>query len=183
MYRSIPILYRMLESLFRYRSLFLISAVIVTGIPAVFLMTRKPSYTSTALVQVVVEDVSTALGDTKGSGSWVTVAQQNVNRFNDWMSDDSPGGFVDVALQQAHLSRPIDVNPRSRDQRLVQLRKGLSFNALSDTVFSINLVWDNSPECEQIVKSLQAGFIERTGQEKQLISAAVVQFLDGELEK
>ncbi len=183
MYRNTPILYRILEAFFRYRLLFLACTVIVTVLPGAYLMTRKASYTSTASIQVVLEDVSAALGDTKINGSWVTIAQQNVNRFNDWMSDDSAGGFVDIALQQAHLAHPISVDPRSRDPRLALLRKGLSLTPVSDTVFAINLVWDNSAECEQIVKSLEAEYIERTGQDKQAQSVAVVKFLDGELEK
>ena len=60
MYRNIPIFYRILESLFRYRTLFLVSAVIITVIPGAYLLTRKTSYTSTALIQVVVEDVGFA---------------------------------------------------------------------------------------------------------------------------
>ena len=183
MYRTVPILYRVLESFFRHRMLFLLSAVIVTVIPAMFLLSRKTTYTSTALVQVVVEDVSAVLGDNNRNGSWVTISQQNVNRFNEWLSDDGPGGFMDLSLQQAHLSRAINVDPRAKDQRLIQLRKGLSVNTVSDTVFSINLVWENATESEQIVTAFQKEYIERLGLDKQATSVAVVQFLDGELEQ
>jgi|GEM_PF-590767 len=183
MYRNMPILYRALESFFRYRILFLISVCVVTVIPAAVILTRQPTYTSTALIQVVVEDVTAALGETNRNYNWTSVAQQNVNRFNDWMSDDSPGGFVDLALQQSHLRLPISIDPRARDQRLARLHKALSVTPASDTVFAINLVWDNATECEQIVKALQAQYIERIGKNKQAQSLAVEQFLDGEREK
>jgi uncharacterized protein involved in exopolysaccharide biosynthesis len=183
MYRNVPILYRILESFFRYRTLFLVSALVVTLIPAAVILTRKPTYTATAMVQVVVEDVSQILGNGNGNGSWLPAAQQHVNHFNDLLNDDSPGGFVDTALQQAHLSRPINVDPRARDPRLALFRKGLSLTASSDTVFQINLVWDNADECEQIVKALQQEYVDRTGQDKQANSVAVVAFLDTELDK
>jgi uncharacterized protein involved in exopolysaccharide biosynthesis len=182
MYRNVPILYRVLESFFRYRNLFLICAVIITVIPGAFLMTRKTTYSSTGMIQMVVEDFSPALGASNKSFSWVSVAQQNTNRFNEWMNDDSPGGFVDLALQKAHLSRSINPDPRAKDPRLAQLRKGLTVNTASDTVFAINLVWDNLAECEQLVQALQSEYIERTGHDKQAQSVAIVQFLDGELE-
>ena len=182
MYRNIPILYRVMESFFRYRILFLVSAVIITVIPAAVLLTRKPMYTATALVQVVVTDSSPILGDTRGNGSWATVAQQNVNKMNDQMSDDSQGGFIDKALQQAHLGRPISVDPRVRDPRLALLRKGLSLSTVSDTVFSINLAWDNSNECEQIVKALQAQYVEQVVSENSKQSKDTQEFLDEQLE-
>lgn len=182
MYRNIPMLYRVLESFFRYRTLFLISAAIVTVIPGAYLMARPPAYVSTALIQVVVEDLSAALGDNNRNYTWMTVAQQNMNRFNDWMSDDSPGGFVDRALQKAHLARPINVDPRAKDPRLALLRKALSTNVVSESVFSITLIWNNATECENIARAFQSQYIERTGQDKQAASVAVVQFLDTELE-
>ncbi|MCW3051295.1 MAG: lipopolysaccharide biosynthesis protein [Chthonomonadales bacterium] len=181
MYRNIPILYRVMESFFRYRMLFLISAVIITAIPAAVLLTRKSMYTATGLVQVVVSDNTVILGDTRGTGNWSTVAQQNVNKLNDQMSDDSMGGFVDKALQTAHLAHPISVDPRVRDPRLALLRKGLSLSTVSDTVFSINLVWDNSSECEEIVKALQAQYVEQIATEKASQAKATQAFLDAQL--
>jgi len=182
MYRNIPILYRVMESFFRYRMLFLISTAVITLIPAAVLLTRKPMYTATALVQVVVPNNAEILGDTRGTGSWITVAQQNVNRLNDQMSDDSMGGFIDKALQAAHLSRPISVDPRVRDPRLALLRKGLSLNTVSDTVFSINLVWDNSNECEEIVKAVQAQYVDEIVTEKSIEATRTREFLDEQLD-
>jgi len=181
MYRNIPILYRVMESFFRYRLLFLISAVIITVIPAAVLLTRKPMFTATALVQVVVSDNTVILGDTRGTGNWTTLAQQNVNKLNDQMSDDSMGGFVDKALQSAHLAHPISVDPRVKDPRLALLRKGLSLSTVSDTVFSINLVWDNSSECEEIVKALQAQYVDQIVTEKSIEATRTREFLDEQL--
>lgn len=180
MYRKVPLLYRVTESFFRYRSLFLISSVIVTAIPAAVLVTRKPTYTSTGMMQVVSQDMTAILGDNNRSGGWVTPAQTNVNQFNDVMNDDSPGGFVDSALKRANLSHPINVDPRARDPRLAALRKGLTFATTSDTVFTINLVWENSAECEQIVKALEDQYIERIGEDKIRTGEKVEDFLTAE---
>lgn len=182
MYRNIPVLYRVMESFFRYRNLFLVASVIVTVIPAAVLLTRKPSYTSTANVQVIADSVGDALGQNTRV-SWVPVSQQNVNKFNELLTDDAEGGFVDQALHRANLSRPINVDPRAKDPRLAQLRKGLNCTSISDSVFIINLVWENPTECEQIVKAMQDQYIEQVGLDKQATSREVSKFLDSELKK
>src|SRR5579871_1403127 len=149
MYRTTPIAYRILDSLFRYRALFLLSVFVVTVLPLAFLLTRKPQYTATAATQCT-EDANPQLNhlvNTDREFSWITVAQKNMTRFNEWVSDDRPGGFLETALKSASLKVPINIDPRARDPRLATLRKGLHTATESDTIFSINLIWDNPQEC------------------------------------
>jgi len=180
-------LYRAVDTICRYRALFLLTVVIVACGPMAYVLTRKPQYMASAQTQSSTDSVPTGLatlseGPANGwRNSYIPVAQQNYNRFNDWIQDNQPGGFLDRSLQQANLAHPIDINPRSKDVRLALLLKGLKPTFDSDSVFSITLSWSNAEECEKIVKALQSEYIDEVGNARQRQSLATANFLDNQL--
>jgi len=153
--------------------------LIVTAITIYAVETRNQTYQAEALTQVVKEDTS-VLGE-DNSQSFTPPAQVNVNHFNDLINDDLPGGFLDQALKSAGLTTPINVDPRAEDPRYAALRKHLSAAPQSDTLFSINLTWDNKDECEAIVSALQKQYIEEVGLDESAQETATGRFLDTQI--
>lgn len=185
MNRNTSILYRAVDAFFRYRSLFLLSVVLVAVGPMAYIYTHKVQYSASAQTQCDPNGLPQGLAhltDIPGSANtYQTVAQQNLNRFNEWVQDDSPGGFLDRAMQRAELPHPIKVDPRLKDPQMAALIKGLKPASDSDTVFSISLTWGNPWECEKIVKAFQAEYIDEVGNTRQAESKSTNTFLDHEL--
>lgn len=180
MYRSASLAYRIADSFFRHWPLFALSAAVVAGVVALFTLGRAQTYVASAATQVSPEtELTSALGI--GQQSWITPAQQSVDRFNNLMRDDLPDGFIDSFLRHAQLDTPISLDPDVRDPRLERLRKNLYASADSSEVFTITLVWDNPRECEKIVSAIQKQFIDQTGMTKQASSIATANFLDSQI--
>lgn len=175
-----PIAARIKNSFSRHKWLFLIALVVVSSTSIALLTLRAKTYEATALTQVTTEDVATELGDTPVA-TYVTPAQQNVAHFEDLVSDNLPGGFLDTALQHAQLTRPLSLDPRDADPRYALLKKRLNAAIQSDLVWTISLIWDNPGECERIVSALQKQYIEEIGQDKSAQAVATGNFLDSQI--
>jgi uncharacterized protein involved in exopolysaccharide biosynthesis len=166
---------------FRHQHLFWIAMIGITALVTTALTLRNKSFTATASTQVVAEqEVASALGFTKTS--YISPAQQNINRFKDLLKDNEPGGFLDSSLKSASLKSPISVAPNDRDPRFKALNDKLSFNVESDDVFSLYLTWDDSQECERILRALRDGYIEEAGLSRQASSIATANFLDTQIQ-
>jgi len=175
-----PIAARLWDSFSRHKWLFLIALVVVSGTSIAILTLRAKTYEATALTQVTTEDVATELGDTPAA-SFVTPAAQNVAHFQDLVSDNLPGGFLDTALRHAQLVRPLSLDPRDADPRYALLKRRLTSLVQSDSVWTISLTWDNPGECERIVSALQKQYIEEIGQDRSAQAVATGNFLDSQI--
>lgn len=166
---------------FRHQHLFWIAMIGITALVTTALTLRNKSFTATASTKVVAEqEVASALGFTKTS--YISPAQQNINRFKDLLKDNEPGGFLDTSLKNASLKHPISVAPNDHDPRFKSLNDKLSFNVESDDVFSLYLTWDDSQECERILRALRDGYIEEAGLSRQAASIATANFLDTQIQ-
>src|SRR5579862_3487218 len=126
-----PITYRIVDSFFRNRRLFVLSALLVAGIPSAVLLKRPKTYTATAQIQVIPDVVGTDIGVTSPGPNWITPANQNISQLNDYLTDDSPTGFLHIALTLANRTNPINVDPRALDPRRDLLRKQLTVASVS----------------------------------------------------
>ncbi|HEV8573174.1 MAG TPA: hypothetical protein VGR43_00560 [Dehalococcoidia bacterium] len=145
---------------------------------------RSKTYKATALTRIIPTDASVVLGDSASNHGWgptVTVAQQNVERFNSLIQDDKPGGFLARALHGARLLRPIQIDPKAKDPRYEALHKHLFVNPESDELFSVNLTWDQPQECERLLSALQEQFIEDVGRSQQAQAVATAEFLERQI--
>ncbi len=183
-----PILGRITNSFFRHRWLFLAALIAVSSLTSGVLYLKSKAYVATALTQVVTEDVATELGVTSSTPSYISPAQQNVNHFNDLVNDNLPGGFLDSAIQNAHLDKPINVDPKANDPRYALLKKNLSAgvqsdptSGQSDSLWTISLTWPNPAESERIVAALQQQYIEAVGQGRSAQAHATGRFLDSQI--
>lgn len=175
-----PIAARMWDSFCRHKWLFLIALVVVSGTSITILALRAKTYEATALTQVTTEDVATELGEAPAP-TFVPLSQQNVAHFEDLASDNLPGGFLDTALRNAQLARPLSVDPQDADPRYALLKKRLTAAVQSDSVWTISLTWDNPAECERIVSALQKQYIEEVGQGRSAQAVATGNFLDSQI--
>lgn len=180
MYRRSPIFLRILDSFFRHRWLFLTALIVVSGLTMSLLILRSRTFHASALTQANPDTVSTELGD-RQTNSYATLAQINVGRFNDLITNNLPGGFLDTALKNAHLATPINLDPQAADPRYDYLHKHLTAAVQSDNLWSIDLTWDNPQENEAIVKALQDQYISEIGTDKSAISTTTVSFLDKQI--
>jgi len=180
MYRRTPIIYRIADSFFRHQLLFWSALLIVSGLTMAALYARSKTFHATAMTQVQPESVVTVLnpGD---SSPWITPAQKNADRFLELIKQDQPGGFLDTALQNAHLTTPIYTDPQLDDPRYATLEKNLTATPESANVFSINLTWDNAVETASIVRALQKQYISEVGNDRAITSVEGVHFLDSQL--
>lgn len=181
MSRRAPIAFRAAEAFFRHLWLFVLAVVTVSGLTMAALYLRTKTFHATALTQVVTEDVASDLGVAQ-STSYVSPAQQNVDHLQDLLNDDLPGGFLDTALKNAALDRPINLDPAAQDPRLAALRKGMTVAPQSQTTFSIALTWDRAGEDQRIVEALRQQYIEEIGLERQAQSIATGRFLDSQIQ-
>ncbi len=175
-----PIAARIWDSFRRHTWLFLIALVVVSGTSIAILALRAKTYEATALTQVTTEDVATELGDAPAA-TYVVPAQQNVAHFQDLVSDNLPGGFLDTALRNAQLARPLSLDPKDADPRYALLKKRLTAAVQSDSVWTISLTWDSPAECERIVSALQKQYIEEIGQSRSAQAVATGSFLDSQI--
>jgi len=174
---------RVVDAFFRHRWFFLVTLVIVTGVTLFAISLRAHTYEASADTQVVTDNVAQELGQAQSMrNAWISPAQQNVNKFNDLVKDNLPGGFLDTALQNAHLSSPISVNPAQHDPRYGMLQKNLRSHPESNSLFEISLTWPNKTECERIVGSLQQQYIIEVGQDRAAQGTATTQFLDTQIQ-
>ncbi len=182
MYRRTPIIFRILDSFFRYQVLFWTALLIVSSLTMAALYARSKTYHASALTQVQTISVETALGATE-TNTWITPAQKNADHFMEMIKQDQPGGFVDVALRSARLSKPIDVNPKNDDPRYIALQKNLIASVQSANIFSIDLTWDNPEETQSITTALQRQYISEVGSDQAIVSTQTVHFLDAEIQR
>lgn len=177
MYRRTPIIFRILDSFFRYQVLFWTALLIVSSLTMAALYARSKTYHASALTQVQTDSVATNLG-TPDTNTWISPAQKNADRFMEMIRQDQPGGFLDLALNAARLSKPIDVNPRNDDARYQTLQKNLVASVQSSNIFSIDLTWDNPEETQSITNALQHQYISEVGDDQAIVSTQTVHFLD-----
>ena len=182
MYRNIGFVYRLIDSFFRHRWLFVISLISITGITMTTLYLREKKFVASANVQIVPEskEIKDALGRVQ-PWTWITPAQNNVNSLNDLLGDNGAGGFVDNVLKDAKTNPPINIDPRARDPRLQTLRKNLSVYVMSDNQFGVSLVWDDPEECERIVKAIRTLYIDRIAEQKKAGAITVTTWLDKQI--
>jgi uncharacterized protein involved in exopolysaccharide biosynthesis len=180
---SAHLAFRITDSLLRHRWLLLVTVLGVSGTAALAIGTRPATYSATAYTRIIADDTATVVGVTPGATGLITAspAQQNITRFEDLSSDDRRSGFLDQALQRAQLDRPIRVDRRGYDPRYRLLRKGLSVNSSSDTMFAISLIWDNPGEAQRIVKALQDQYLEAVSAGQQAKAMATEKFLGEQL--
>ncbi len=177
MYRRTPITFRIIDSFFRYQLLFWSALVIVSSLTMAALYARSKTYHASAMTQVQTDSVASNLGQTNAL-TYASPAQQNVDRFMELVKQDQPGGFLDTALKNAHLTSPIDVNPKNDDPRYAMLQKNLIASVESANQFSINLTWDNPEETQNIATALQNQYISEVGDDRAIVSTQTVHFLD-----
>ena len=160
---------------------------LVAALWAARCLLTPPTFTATAQTQIVTDTVAAELGVPPEPGyapdsSGVPPAQQNVDHINDLLNDDLPGGFIDTALKQANLDRPINLDPAVHDARFALLRKNMSVAAQSSTAFAIGLTWDRPGECQRIIESLRQQYIQEVGLERKAQSVATSKFIDSQLD-
>ena len=180
MYRRTPILFRIVASFFRHQFLFWGALIVVSGLTMAALFARSKKFHATAMTQVQTQSVANVLGQ-DDANTWTSPAQKSVDQFNDLAKQNQQGGFLDVALQKAQLTTPINVNPQADDPRYAALQKNLVAAVESPNQFSISLTWSNPDECKRILDALQEQYIEEVGADKSLTSTASVRFLDSQL--
>jgi len=177
MYRRTPIIFRIFDSFFRYQLLFWSALLIVSSLTMAALYARSKTYHASALTEVQTDSVASVLGQPE-TNTWISPAQKNTDRFMEMIKQDQPGGFLDLALKNAHLANPVDVNPVDDDPRYTMLQKNLMASVESANVFSINLTWDNPEETQSITTALQNQYIAEVGDDRAIVSTQTVHFLD-----
>src|SRR4029434_1491765 len=93
---SSQIAYRVIDAFFRHRWLLLVTAFTVSGLAVGILCTRPRTYSATVYWRVLTDDTASLVGVAPSAHGYnsASLAQQNVNRFEDLMTDDQPGGFL-----------------------------------------------------------------------------------------
>ncbi len=196
MNRRTPIFYRILDSFFRHLGLFAAVFLVVTTVTMGVLYSRSKMFTATALTAVASNGVGSQIGIQQYTG-WTPPSQQNVNQFNDLMSNDEPEGFVDTALNGTvtatselgngihkgdplpSLKTKISMNPD--DEQLATLRKRLTTFTQSDQLFGISLSWPDQSDCALIVQRLQQHYIEFAGSSRAATTIGAGAFLDAQI--
>lgn len=182
MYRRTPILFRIVDSFFRHQLLFWSALLIVSSLTMTALYLRSKTFHATAMTQVQAESVANALGE-GDNATWIAPSQKHIDRFNDLIKQNQPGGFLDIAMNKANLATPINVDPQADDPRYAMLQKNLSASADSANQFSINLTWDNADETKSILGALQNQYIAEVGVDRSIVSIKSVNFLNSQIAK
>lgn len=159
MHQNTPIFYRIADSFFRHQRLFWTALLLVGVLTSAAIYSKSKTFHAAATTQVQTENVAKVLNADAQITSWITPAQQNVDRFLELSRQDQPGGFLDTALRNAHLANPINVDPQANDPRYGLLQKNLAATVESTNQFSISLVWNNAEECRSIVDALQKQYV------------------------
>lgn len=182
MYRRTPVVFRIADSFFRHQLLFWSALILVSGLTMGALYARSKTFHAVAMTQVQGETVASALGESDAN-AYITPAQKSVDKFNDLVKQNQPGGFLDVALKGAGLATPINMDPQADDPQYAMLLKNLSASPESANQFSINLTWDNPDETKTILDALQKRYIQEVGLDRSVVSVGSVNFLNSEIDR
>ena len=180
MYRRTPVVFRIADSFFRHQLLFWSALILVSGLTMGALYARSKTFHAVAMTQVQGETVASALGESDAN-AYITPAQKSVDKFNDLVKQNQPGGFLDVALKGAGLATPINMDPQADDPQYAMLLKNLSASPESANQFSINLTWNSQEEDKGIVEALQTQYIKEVGIDRSIRNTTSVAFLDSQI--
>ncbi len=180
MYRRNNLAYRVVDSFFRHKWIFLISTLATTLLVLGVLLFRSQGYSAVAYVGVDTDkDFVGPLGERVDP--WVNPANDHAQSFMNRLQDNGPEGFLSMVVTRASLRTPIDVSGATEDKRLTYLLKNVSANGVSKDVMAIRLNWPDKAECERILNSFFVQYKKYTSDKKTAGSTRSVSFLDLQL--
>lgn len=178
MYQRTPILYRIADSFFRHRWLFLITVLVVAATTSVIVLKRSEKFIATAALQIIPDKVASDLGFAAGD-PWNSPAQRNASAFNEYMQFPD---FRKEALSTVKLTHAIDPNIEDNDPRLRMLIGGMSAYAQTSRLMGISLVWDDPDEAKLLAGAFQNQFKGAMSKEQAAGSIVTETFLNHEIE-
>ena len=93
MHQNTPIFYRIADSFFRHQRLFWTALLLVGVLTSAAIYSKSKTFHAAATTQVQTENVAKVLNADAQITSWITPAQQNVDRFLELSRQDQPGGL------------------------------------------------------------------------------------------
>lgn len=178
MYQRTPILYRIADSFFRHRWLFLITVLVVAATTSVIILKRSEQYISTTALKITPDKVAIDIGADR-SDPWNSPAQQNASAFNEEKQIPS---VVEAALSKVTLTPPINPSVQANDPRRNMLVNNLNAFAQTSRMTTMTLVWGDPNEANLLLKAFRDKFVSDMSDERTAGSGATITFLDKEIE-
>jgi succinoglycan biosynthesis transport protein ExoP len=179
MFYQRSLLYRILDSFFRYKVIFIVSVLTVISIIAVYLALRPKTYV--ACYTVIADDasISNPLGDVQQT-SWSDIDQdvthlQTLIETPEFISDSlrNPDGTP------LTLRYPIDVGDNSQ---MDILRKSISVNDSASDAFTVAMEYKDPGDEGKILNGIVANYVTETAQRKSASFTKEVAFIQGQVD-
>lgn len=139
------VVFRLLESYFRHRWVYILPIVLMTGLSAYFILYRtEPKYISQGVLYVQDESLLaslTAIND-NNTGWWTTPSQAISKQVTDLLQTDA---FVRAIIGQTQLESEMNQGNQVVSEIIATTRKNIWVNTIGDNQISINAA-DENPE-------------------------------------
>lgn len=185
MYRRANLFYRVVDALFRNQKLVLTTMICVAVPVALLLMVRSTGFMASGAIRIAKENEParlTAGGDIENLG-FKLPSEVHVSNLTTLLLDTKEGGFVDHVVQRAALNTPLKIDPAMSDKRLETFRNNLSVKKDQDNLFSVTLNWEDSGECQRLVKAVLDQYIDEQVKGKQQASQNAAEFLKKQIDE
>jgi len=147
------VIFRLFESYFRHRWLYLLPIVIMVGIGGYYLATAKPSYSARGILYVQNESYLASLTEVRetSGGWWISPSQATTNEIYDLIQTDA---FVRAVIQQTDLEANMSQSRSSVDRLFSDTRQAFRFSPLGDNQVNITVSHENPRVTYQLVNAV-----------------------------
>jgi succinoglycan biosynthesis transport protein ExoP len=179
MYYQRSLLYRVLDSFFRHKVIFLVSSLTVITLVTAYLVLRPKTYVGGYTVIQDNRTLSNPLVNTQQS-NWDDI-DSAVDHLQSLIATQD---FISQALKNpdgtpVSLRYPIDLN--NTDQ-LMGLRKAINVSDSASDSFSVNMEYKDPEDARKIMYGIIETYISQTAQEKSAYFSADVSFIQQQVD-
>ncbi len=181
MFYQRSLVYRILDSFFRHRIIFLVATLTVIALIVGFLVLRPKTYTAGYTVIQDDRTLTNPLADQQQDTS-TNDLDTAVSHFTSLIATQD---FISQALTNPDgtpvaLHYPVDVN---NNDSLVALRKDITVTESAADAFTVDIEYRDPDDAKAILAGLISTFISRSAQEKSAYFSSDVSFIQSQVDE
>lgn len=152
------VLFRVLESYFRHRFLFLLPILLMIGFAGFKFVSAKSTYISRGAIYVQKQSLLGSLTSVSQDGfSWSSASQLTEGEFKELLQTDS---FVRAVIQLTDLEQELSKDPQHAEVLYDRVRGEVWIGTLGDSLITVGAVDENPKIAQQLAQATIDNFLE-----------------------